>query len=35
MLIQLQGCIIADIQVYYSIILMYVYNVYQGISFPP
>ena len=35
MLVQLQGYIIADIQVYYNIILMYVYNVYLGISFPP
>jgi len=25
----------ADIEVYYNITLMYVYNVYQGISFLP
>ena len=35
MLVQLQGYIIADIKVHYNIILMYVYNVYLGISFPP
>ena len=34
MLVQLQGNIIADIEAYYNIILMYVYNVYQGISSP-
>jgi len=27
--------VIADIEVYYNITLMYVYNVYQGISFLP
>ena len=35
MLVQLQGYIIADIQVHYNIILMYVYNIYLGISSPP
>ena len=35
MLVQLQGYIIADIQVYDNIILMYVYNIYLGISSPP
>ena len=35
MLVQLQGYIIADIQIHYNIILMYDCNVYQGISFPP
>ena len=35
MLVQLQGYIIADIQIHYNIILMYDDNVYQGISFPP
>ena len=35
MLVQLQENIIVDNQVYYSIILMYSYNVYLGISFPP
>ena len=35
MLVQLQGHIIADIQVYDNIILMYGDNVYQGISSPP
>ena len=35
MLVQLQEYISADIQVYYNIILMYVDNVYLGISFPP
>ena len=35
MLVQLQGYIIADIQVYYNVILIYVCNVYLGISFPP
>ena len=32
---QLQGYIIVDLKIYYNIILMNVYNVYQGISFPP
>ena len=35
MLVQLQGYIIADIQVHCNIILMYVYNIYLGISSPP
>ena len=35
MLVQLQGHIIADIQVYDNIILMYGDNVYQGLSSPP
>ena len=35
MLVQLQGYIIADIQIHYNIILMYDCNVYQGTSFPP
>ena len=35
MLVQLQGYISADIQVHYNIILMYVYNIYLGISSPP
>ena len=35
MLVQLQGYIIADIQVHYNIILMHVYNIYLGISSPP
>ena len=35
MLVQLQEYIIADIQVHYNIILMYVYNIYLGISSPP
>ena len=35
MLVQLQGHIIADIQVHCNIILMYIYNIYLGISSPP
>ena len=35
MLVQLQEYIIANIQVYVNIILMYVYNIYLGISSPP
>ena len=35
MMVQLQGHIIADIQVHCNIILMYVYNIYLGISSPP
>ena len=35
MLVQLQRYIIADIQVHYNIILMYVDNLYLGISSPP
>ena len=35
MLVQLQEYIIANIQVYVTIILMYVYNIYLGISSPP
>ena len=35
MLVQLQGYIIANIQVYVNIILMYVCNIYLGISSPP
>ena len=35
MLVQLQCYIIADIQVHCNIILMYVYNIYLGISSPP
>ena len=35
MLVQLQGYIIADIQVYCNIIMMYVDNTYLGISSSP
>ena len=35
MLVQLPEYIIADIQVYYNTILMYVCNIYLGISSPP
>ena len=35
MLVQLQEYIIANIQVYDNIILMYVCNIYLGISSPP
>ena len=35
MLVQLQGYIIADIQVHYNIIPMYIYNIYLRISSPP
>ena len=35
MLVQSQEYIIADIQVHYNIIQMYVYNIYLGISSPP